>query len=137
MKKLIALLIAATLCTGFSWNPDIRKENGVFFETNDGQIIITGDSQIWNVENMDLKNGNKVRVKFDTNGTADDKTDDEITNVRRQYIPRYSFMYNLARQLSDGTYYILDLYQVESVEFLTNTIQYNFEDGTALVAIYE
>ena len=137
MKKLIALLIAATLCTGFSWNPDIRQENGVFFETNDGQIIITGDSQIWNVENMDLENGNKVRVKFDTNGTADDKTDDEITNVRRQYIPRYNFMYNLARQLSDGTYYILDLYQVESVEFLTNTIQYNFEDGTVLVAIYE
>ena len=141
-RKLIALLVAATTLLSLMGCTEVeaketRKANGVFFETNNGQIIITGDSQIWNVEDMDLKNGNKVRVKFDTKGT-EDKTDDEIINVKRQYIPQYGSMYNLAERLSDGEHYILDLYKVDSVEFPTeNVIQYNFNDGTELIALYE
>lgn len=141
-RKLTALLVASTTllsligCTEIEAK-ETRKANGVFFETNNGQIIITGDSQIWNVEDLDLKNGNKVRVKFDTNET-EDRTDDEIININRQYIPRQSIMYNLAEQLKDEKHYILDLYQVDSVEFPTkNVIQYNFNDGTELIALYK
>lgn len=145
-KLLLTLLTLTTTLstTACSTETDsTRKEDGVFFNTNDGQIIITGDSQIWNVDGLELKNGNKVRVSFDTLSTTE-KEDDVITDVKRQIIPwNSSVMYNIAERANDGKHYIIDIYQVQEVIFSTDseseksTIKYVFEDETDLVARYD
>lgn len=134
-RKLLLTLLAlstALSTTACSTETDsTRKENGVFFEdkVNNTQFLMTGDSNVWNVADTEFSNGNKVRVTFDTKGTAD-KTDDEIINIRRQYIPRVSNLYVLADD-ENGSHYILDLYQVESVQRPTETgAMFHFEDGT-------
>lgn len=132
-RKLLLTLFAltATLTACSTETDSTRKENGVFFEdkVNNSQFLMTGDSNVWNVADTEFSNGNKVRVTFDTKGTAD-KTDDEIINIRRQYIPRVSNLYVLAEN-DNGSHYILDLYQVESVKRPTETgAMFHFEDGT-------
>lgn len=145
-RKLLLTLLALTTAlstTACSTETDsTRKENGVFFNTNDGQIIITGDSQIWNVDGLELKNGNKVRVSFDTLSTTE-KEDDIITNVKHQIIPwNSSVMYNLAERANDGKHFIVDIYQVQEIIFPTDsdpgepTIKYIFDDAADFVARY-
>lgn len=145
-KLLLALLALSAALSTTACSTEIgstRKEDGVFFNTNDGQIIITCDSQIWNVDGLELKNGNKVRVSFDTLSTSE-KEDDVITNVKRQLIPwNSSRMYNIVERVNDGKHYIIDIYQVQEVIFSTDsdseksTIKYVFEDETDLVARYD
>lgn len=64
----------------------MHYENGTVLKGN-GFDIITSDGSIWQMNDTDtdlhFKEGTKVKVKFNNNGTRKDKTDDIIVSVKR------------------------------------------------------
>lgn len=122
-------------------NANHRKVNGVFFETNDGQIIITEDSQIWNVSKLNYRNGERIRATFNDQYTTIFKEDDTITDIKTDLFC-WGEMYIVSRRANDGKPFYIDLYQVKEVIFPTDDetgdlvsekIKYIFHDGTEFI----
>lgn len=136
---LIIFILPINIANGIYNNQ--RKANGVFFETNDGQIIITEDSQIWNVSKLKYQNGEHIRVTFDDQYTSYNKEDDTITDIKTDLFC-YGEMYIVSRRANDGKPFYIDLYQVKEIIFPTDDetgnlipgkIKYIFHDGTEFI----
>lgn len=135
----IVCLIPIMIADGIYNNQ--RKANGVFFETNDGQIIITEDSQIWNVSGLDYTNGKRIRVTFNDQYTSYNKEDDTITDIKTDLLC-WSEMYIVSRRANDGKPFYIDVYKVKEIVFPTDNetgdliqgkIKYIFYDGTEFI----
>lgn len=65
------------------------ERKGILCEDEDGQYLVTEDGNMWNVTDFTYSNGktvkvgDKVKVYFDTNGTAD-VADDSIEEVYKR-----------------------------------------------------
>lgn len=106
MKRKLLLVLTATILTITSVIPanakqnnyytmtgtvhnftyTMRYENGTVLKGN-GFDIITSDGNIWEMVDTDtdlyFKEGTKVKVRFNNNGTRKDKTDDIIVSVKQ------------------------------------------------------
>lgn len=118
-----------------------RKANGVFFKTNNGQIIITEDSQIWNIAGLDYTNGKRIRVTFNDQYTSYNKEDDTITDIKTDLFC-WGEMYIVSRRANDSKTFYIDMYQVKEIIFPTDDetgdvipgkIKYIFHDGTEFI----
>lgn len=95
----IAVLAGIVICLGFAGNCDYLEEQGwverkgILCEDAFGQYLVTKDGNVWDVTDFTYSNGkpvevgDKVKVYFDTNGTAD-ADDDSIKEV---YKARFIF----------------------------------------------
>lgn len=136
---LIIFIILINIADGIYSNQ--RKANGVFFETNDGQIIITEDSQIWNISGLDYTNGKRIRVTFNDQYTSYNKEDDTITDIKTDLFC-WGEMYIVSRRANDSKTFYIDMYQVKEIIFPTDDetgdlipgkIKYIFHDGTEFI----
>ena len=77
---LVAIILMATFCFSEIETSKSRSMSGTFYAGNWYDFIETDDGHTWEVQDIDLNNGTKVNVTFDTCHTKNVK-DDKVVKI--------------------------------------------------------